>query len=210
MYMFTKKKGFTLIELLVVIAIIAILAAILFPVFARAREKARTASCQSNLKQMGLSFLMYVQDYDGRCPNSPGNCSGYPNLVWRVQIYPYMQNWQLFHCPSHGGAAEDSSYSVNGRFVPWDCSSATPPFVGRDFADQADVYGVAQTILLGEWWTSFDWDQHPDSQLHASWSQRPTHNDGGNWLLADGHVKWGRYVNSGGSAICDANTGFKY
>ena len=72
-----NKRGFTLIELLVVIAIIAILAAILFPVFAQAREKARQASCQSNLKQIGIAFKMYVQDYDEKWPSNHvvGTCA---------------------------------------------------------------------------------------------------------------------------------------
>jgi len=95
-----RRQGFTLIELLVVIAIIAILAAILFPVFARAREKARQASCQSNIKQAGLGMLMYAQDYDERYfPFYFDLPAG--NRVWFDWfIMPYVKNTQLFDCPS--------------------------------------------------------------------------------------------------------------
>ncbi len=86
-----RKHGFTLIELLVVIAIIAILAAILFPVFARAREKARQASCQSNLKQIGLAWAMYVQDYDEILP---------PRSKYYMCLDPYIKNTQIWKCPS--------------------------------------------------------------------------------------------------------------
>jgi len=114
------RKGFTLIELLVVIAIIAILAAILFPVFARARESARRTACLSNLKQMGLAVMMYVQDYDEHYPQTaysiPGaTAADMPDqklwitdgIVWQQIIYPYSKNAQLFICPS-------SQLSTNG------------------------------------------------------------------------------------------------
>jgi len=110
------RRGFTLIELLVVIAIIAILAAILFPVFARAREKARQTSCLSNLKQLGLAAKMYCSDYDEinvqyyRGPGSPNLTDdwigGQPTLSsvgrysWGLQLVPYIKNSQLFVCPS--------------------------------------------------------------------------------------------------------------
>src|SRR5258707_167673 len=89
-----SRRGFTLIELLVVIAIIAIFAAILFPVFAQAREKARAASCTSNIKQVTLGLLMYIQDYDEMmCPCQIG--SG----TWDQLTAPYVKNVQVFACP---------------------------------------------------------------------------------------------------------------
>src|SRR5687767_9383814 len=94
------KSAFTLIELLVVIAIIALLAAILFPVFARARENARKTSCTNNLKQLGLGVAMYVQDYDGLYPMS-SNIDG-TNRRWPDYIFPYVKSSQLFTCPSVG------------------------------------------------------------------------------------------------------------
>jgi prepilin-type N-terminal cleavage/methylation domain-containing protein len=96
------KKGFTLIELLVVIAIIAILAAILFPVFATAREKARQASCINNEKQIGLAMVQYVQDYDERWPTFiRGNTFvGGQYYAWEYMIYPYLKSAAVFKCPS--------------------------------------------------------------------------------------------------------------
>ena len=99
------RRGFTLIELLVVIAIIAILAAILFPVFAKAREKARQSSCSSNLKQLSLAVLQYVQDYDEMLPDA--ECNGYyDGRVWIISNIPYIKNQQIFRCPS------ESSYNT--------------------------------------------------------------------------------------------------
>jgi prepilin-type N-terminal cleavage/methylation domain-containing protein/prepilin-type processing-associated H-X9-DG protein len=99
------KNGFTLIELLVVIAIIAILASILFPVFARARENARRSSCQSNLKQIGLGLIQYAQDYDERIPRATygpdtGGSDATARYKWMDAIYPYVKSEQLFNCPS--------------------------------------------------------------------------------------------------------------
>lgn len=106
-----KRSGFTLIELLVVIAIIAILAAILFPVFAQARESARQTTCVSNDNQVSKAVLMYLQDYDETFPIqnyrpcTAANCN-WPNQSWPMLVQPYTKNWQTFRCPSDPNATD--------------------------------------------------------------------------------------------------------
>ena len=102
-----RRSAFTLIELLVVIAIIAILAAILFPVFARARENARRSSCQSNLKQIGLGVMQYTQDYDEKFPMAlDSGTGGTYNFTWVRAIQPYIKSVQVFQCPSDPDAGQ--------------------------------------------------------------------------------------------------------
>ena len=157
------SRGFTLIELLVVIAIIAILAAILFPVFARARENARRSSCQSNLKQIGLGITQYTQDYDEKLPPARNTTTPFPNAPWHYLVQPYVKSYQLFRCPSNtskdpmqdtGGAAALAagvpaggiarSYQVNGginaNFV---AAGSLPGGYNRPFAQQNTGTSIA-------------------------------------------------------------------
>ena len=135
------KSAFTLIELLVVIAIIAILAAILFPVFARARENARRTSCLSNMKQMGLGVIQYTQDYDEKFPqrywgDAPSNELRQANS-WRRVIYPYVKSAQLFSCPSNTNnnlLADDSSDGTNGTPNSQSVLPAGAPLFNRSYA----------------------------------------------------------------------------
>ncbi len=124
-----RRTGFTLIELLVVIAIIAILAAILFPVFAQAREKARQISCISNARQLALGLQMYSEDYDEHFMSFPDNDAGDPNcstcdpnpahfLVWYDYIQPYVKNQGIQRCPSYPGQFPvPDGWGVTGRYM---------------------------------------------------------------------------------------------
>jgi prepilin-type N-terminal cleavage/methylation domain-containing protein/prepilin-type processing-associated H-X9-DG protein len=136
-----KAHGFTLIELLVVIAIIAILAAILFPTFARARENARRTSCASNLKQLGLGIVMYTQDNDGCYPkaflssprptpdDAPTNGRWHnTTLFWQNFAYPYIKNTQVFYCPSTNRLnAENINYGANAGVLPISATAQVLP-----------------------------------------------------------------------------------
>lgn len=163
------RKGFTLIELLVVIAIIAILAAILFPVFARAREKARQASCQSNLKQLALGTLMYISDYDETYPlwDRWRNASEMP-LAPPAAVYPYVKNVDLYMCPSGGRVADDPAAPYEGwdnygrasedywfpgpasRGYAWNARLVDARYVGMDGLRAAEVTKPAETLLVGD------------------------------------------------------------
>ena len=115
----SKTIGFTLIELLIVVAVIAILAALLFPVFARVREGAKRASCQSNLKQIGLAIHQYTQDYDEKLPYSGG---------WEWSLQPYVKSLQMYKCPSDTNKTAWVSYATNqiGYSVSW--NNPGPPW----------------------------------------------------------------------------------
>ena len=145
---FERRCGFTLIELLVVIAIIAILAAILFPVFARARENARRASCQSNLKQIGLGIMQYAQDYDEKLPrriagaDADGLGADIGALSWRRAIFPYVKSTQLFACPSNTDNANFADDSTNGNMTAIGLNPAADPRFPRSYAiNGADGFG---------------------------------------------------------------------
>ncbi len=144
------SSGFTLIELLVVIAIIAILAAILFPVFAQAREKARQTSCLSNTKQIGTAMLMYVQDYDEQFPCGLLNPVN-PLVVntgrgWAGQTYAYTKNTQIFKCPDDSTASVTSADGVTPLFPV----SYTYNFNVALHPADASLSAPASTVLLAE------------------------------------------------------------
>ena len=141
----TSLKAFTLIELLVVIAIIAILAAILFPVFAKVREKARQVSCLSNMKQLALASTQYNQDWDEKYVsgvNRYGKGAG-----WAGQMYPYIKSTGVFKCPddSSGLPGTPSSYGLNSQFSPYNGAGT-----GSNGATLSALSAPASTVLLFE------------------------------------------------------------
>jgi prepilin-type N-terminal cleavage/methylation domain-containing protein/prepilin-type processing-associated H-X9-DG protein len=214
-----RQRGFTLIELLVVIAIIAILAAILFPVFAQAREKARQATCLSNNKQLGLATLMYAQDYDETFPPcltmQQGNWMGaFPDYVrykgfMRSLMDPYIKNVDLWLCPSQhlkrAPEGEYTGYAYNALYLGG-CERYNPPYTLTPPAALAKIQAPAQTVLGVENWPSANRAYPPSSacltaeQKKYWWllwfapenQQKWRHNDGMVVLLVDGHAKWFR------------------
>ena len=201
------KKGFTLIELLVVIAIIAILAAILFPVFAKAREKARQTSCLSNLKQLTLGALMYAQDYDETLPYTViGVMGGQMYSVFEI-VEPYTKNTQINLCPS-----DDSRGAVDLTGPPFNMSRYSyitngvimPLAIAGVQVDQAmklaEIHKPAECVAMCDG----DLDE---SQLPASMVIWPAyrHNEMANFSFADGHAKALKQVPPGHNSAAAGN-----
>ena len=185
------RKGFTLIELLVVIAIIAILAAILFPVFARAREKAKQASCLSNVKQLNLGVMMYAQDYDGFMPcvqmRSPAALYGY----WFDVIAPYVKNLQILKCPAkpqqdvgYGWNYPHAGYRLdnNNQVHPTDILHPVEFMLFGD-SNNTSYRRYLYCACVGHW-------PFPPGIRDATNVVATRHNEGANFAFADGHAKW--------------------
>jgi len=205
-------SGFTLIELLVVIAIIAILAAILFPVFARAREQARAISCVSNLKQVVMGSMMYTQDYDETI--IPEWLNEDPPLqdwdrLWPVTIQPYLKNYQATVCPDapqDGGPdwpndpenhRVGASLAINDLMSTWDTgyvklASINAPAFSVHFADAGDAYDQKYANNNQDWGTGgangyLEFDADPDNNSGKVYAQDTE----GTWFFNEQRAYWG-------------------
>ena len=214
-----KERGFTLIELLVVIAIIAILASILFPVFSRARESARRASCMSNEKQLALGLMMYAQDHNNRLPQyNYGTLSS--GGFWFVATLPYFKNPQILVCPDSptrqgqsvlysGGEIHNNvyvpNYALNGYGgcglysyngtkmdnIPYASRTWMLVELGHPHYYYTIGYGFAYSQLCSSYTKPEDYNYWLTyHSSYATYNGHPPHLGGSNITYADGHVKW--------------------
>ncbi|MHB8996777.1 MAG: DUF1559 family PulG-like putative transporter [Armatimonadota bacterium] len=197
-----RRSGFTLIELLVVIAIIAILAAILFPVFAKAREKARQSSCLSNVKQMGLAFLQYAQDYDENLPCQGSNAAAYNYYPhrWYEVIQPYIKSTQILRCPSSSSTAVNvGNYGAVEQVVGYlpsqtsrqgfTIGSYTCPAGAGNPRNLSNVQFPSERVMVcdaSEYTVGVSFWQIAPGYYYVD----SRHNGGANLCFVDGHAKW--------------------
>jgi len=229
----TGRAAFTLIELLVVIAIITILVAILFPVFAQARAKARQTSCLSNERQLGVAILAYVQDFDETYPlanwTPNDDDSGNSNVTWQASVDPYIKaNFptnvgtatadrvtSIFVCPDVDRSGRDSgtpgyrpalSYVAN-RYVMGTLALNVAAARRVPSKSLGEIDSAARLVVISEsrgrcvWTDGVDdptvYSALPDAQICSAeyFTGRARHNDGANYLFADGHAKWHKAPN---------------
>jgi len=214
-----KVRAFTLIELLVVIAIIAILAAILFPVFAKVREKARQISCLSNEKQIGLAITQYVEDYDEKFP-AINTWNGGPSSNWAGEIYPYLKSTEVFICPDNPGGVQGTlmgyssfpqldgapgipisyaySYQIANSYDSTQEDASPVTFSGADTL--GFVNEPASKILVTESWGEYgmgfpDWITSSGAPAGGGFGDGASarlfasHTGLTNYLFVDGHAK---------------------
>ena len=201
------RRAFTLIELLVVIAIIAILAAMLLPALASAKQKAWTISCVSNLKQIGLGLKMFADDNEERYPQSGGSITwnwadpASPTNGWMQQIYSYVQNTNVFHCPGNAQLPVNNrspfNYFNGARAAYVAAGDQRAAVNGRQILFPAAYVLAGDTIDSGQFFLPNDDDKDDYSQNCVGGEVNGTpavgwqaHNKGQNILFSDGHAKW--------------------